>query len=90
MRHKSQKSQKTVTVPLAVEKRRQPLDEVAIRKLMVLLMGALVYSYRIGRFGKAEGFELSAEERRESIEAVKPLIPELLGEIVAMEKSFYG
>lgn len=59
-----------------------PLDEMAAaawlrtdgaRELAMLLMGALTCAYRMGRYGVAEGDALTAEERAESMEMMKPL-----------------
>lgn len=59
------------------------------RELALLLMGALTCAYRMGRYGVAEGEFLSADERTESLEMVKPLTYCLVKNINEMGAKFY-
>jgi hypothetical protein len=55
----------------------------------MVLMGALTYAYRMGRYGVAEGDALNAEERAESMEAMKPLMYCVVKRFDEMGTKFY-
>lgn len=59
------------------------------RELALLLMGALTCAYRMGRYGVAEGDFLSAAERTESLDAVKPLTYCIVKKVNEMGAKFH-
>jgi hypothetical protein len=65
------------------------LQTEGARELALLLMGALTCAYRMGRYGVAEGDALSAEERAESLEVMKPLTYCIVKKVNQMGAQFY-
>ncbi len=54
------------------------LETQGAHDFAVLLCGALVAAYRLGRYGVMEGDSLSPNERDDSIQATKPILYQLM------------